>query len=67
MQRLLACINFTLGSKNLFCCDKGNMWFLWTMTAVQAAENYGDEWSLTWYICWEIFNQFQPEPTHEIH
>ena len=25
-------------------------WFLWTMPAVQAAENHGDEWGLTWYL-----------------
>ena len=25
-------------------------WFLWTMTAAQAAENHGDERGLTWYL-----------------
>ena len=30
-------------------------WFLWTM-----AENYGDEWSLTWYLQWGIFSKLTP-------
>ena len=30
-------------------------WFLWTMTAAQAAENHSDEWSLTWYLRWGIY------------
>ena len=43
-------------------------WFLWTMTAAQAAKNHGYDWGLTWYLQWEIdlFHQFQPEPNHKI-
>ena len=29
--------------------------FLWTMTAVQAAENHGDELGLTWYLRWGMY------------
>ena len=55
LQRLLACLNFTLDSEDLFCWYKWKKWFLWTMTAAQAAENHGDEWGLTWYFLWGIY------------
>ena len=29
-QRLLACLNFNLGSEGLLCLYKGKKWFLWT-------------------------------------
>ena len=29
--------------------------FLWTMAAVQAAENHGDEWGLIWYLLSGIY------------
>ena len=48
LQLLLACLNFTLDSEDLFSWQKPNKWFLWSMTAAQAAENYGDECGLTW-------------------
>ena len=55
LQRLLACLNFTLDSEDLFCWYKRKKWFLWTMAAAQAAENHGDEWGLTWYLRWGIY------------
>ena len=30
-------------------------WFLWVMTAAQAAKNQGNEWGLTWYLQWGIY------------
>ena len=42
LQRLLACLNFTLDSEDLFCWYKRKKWFLWTMAAAQAPENHGD-------------------------
>ena len=33
------------------------------MAAAQAAENYGDEWGLTWYLRWEIYTSV-PTWTH---
>ena len=63
LQRLLARLNFTLYSKDLFCWCKQKKWFLWTMTAAQAAENHGDEWSLTWYLRWGIYTSV-PTWTH---
>ena len=55
LQRLLACLNFTLESEDLSFWYKQKKWFLWTMTASQAAENHGDEWGLTWYFLWGIY------------
>ena len=55
LQQLLACLNFTLDSKDLFCWYKGKKWFLWPMAVAQAAENHGDEWGLTWYLRWGIY------------
>ena len=62
-QWLLACLNFTLDSEDLFCWYKWKKWFLWTMTAAQAAENHGDEWGLTWYFLWGIYTSI-PTWTH---
>ena len=65
LQQLLACLNFTwteLDSEDLFCWYK-KKWFLWTMAAVQAAENHGDEWVLTWYLQWGIYTLI-PTWTH---
>ena len=50
LQRLLACLNFTLESEDFSLWYKRKKWFLWTMAAAQAAENHGDEWDLTWYF-----------------
>ena len=61
--RLLACVNFTLDSEYLFCWCKQKKWFLWTMAAAEAAENYGDEWGLTWYFPWGIY-KWIPTWTH---
>ena len=54
LQQLLACLNFTLDSEDLFYWYKQKEWFLWTMSIAQAAENHGDEWGLTWYLWWGI-------------
>ena len=55
LQRLLACLNFTLESEDFSLWYKQKKWFLWAMTAAQAAENHGDEWGLTWYFWWVIY------------
>ena len=52
LQRLLACLNFTLDSKDLSFWYKQKKWFLWIMAAAKAAENHGDERGLTWYFRW---------------
>ena len=52
---LLACLNFTLNSEDLFCWHKEKKWFLSIMAATQADENHGDEWGLTWYFRWGIY------------
>ena len=54
LQRLLACLNFTLDSEDLFCWCKGKTWFLWTVAAAKAAESHGDGWVLAWYLLWGI-------------
>ena len=41
-QRLLACLNFTLDSEDLFCWYKRKVIFM-IMAAAKAAENHGDE------------------------
>ena len=63
LQQLLACLNFTLESKNVSLWCKQNNWFLWTMAAAQAAENHGDEWVLIWYFLWGIYTSI-PTWTH---
>ena len=63
LQRLLACLNFTLDIEDLFCWYKQKTWFLWTMAAAQTAENHGDEWGLTWYLRWGIYTSI-PIWTH---
>ena len=45
LQRLLACLNFTLDLEDLLCWYKRKNWF---QKAAQAAENHGDEWGFTW-------------------
>ena len=67
LQRLLACLNFTLESENLSFWYKQKKWFLWSMAAAKAAENYEYEWGLTWYLWWEIYASVPTESTHKIH
>ena len=72
LQWLLACLNFTVESEDLSFWYKWKKWFLWTMAALQEAENHEDEWGLIWYFLWVIhqfqyIHQFQPKPTHKIH
>ena len=55
LQWLLTCLNFTIESEDLSFWYKWRKWFLWTMAASQAAENYGDEWCLTWYFLWRTY------------
>ena len=47
LQWLLACLNFTIDSKSLYCWYKQKKWLLWTMEAAEVAENDEDEWGLT--------------------
>ena len=54
-KQLLACLNFTLDSNDLFCWCKQNNWYLRAMAAGQVAENHEDEWGLTWYFRWVIY------------
>ena len=60
---LLACLSFTLDSKDLLCWYKWKKWFLRAMTAMtaaQATENHWDEWGLTWYLPWGIYTSIPP-------
>ena len=63
LQRLLACLNFTLESEDLSFWYRRKKWFLWTMAVAQGAENYGDEWGLTCYFLWGIYTSI-PTWTH---
>ena len=45
LQQSLACLNFTLESKDFSLWCKLKKRFLWTMAAAQAAKNHGDGWS----------------------
>ena len=67
LQQLLACLNFTLDSEDLFYWYKQKKWFLWTMAAAQAAENHGDEWGLTWHYDEGYIHHFQSELAHKIY
>ena len=49
LQHLLACLNFTFESEDLFFWYKQKKWFLWTMAAAEATENNGDGWGLILY------------------
>ena len=44
-----------LWDQKIYPFGTNEKWFLWTMAASQAAENDGDEWSLTWYFLWGIY------------
>ena len=63
LLRLLACLNFTLESKDLSLLYKQKKWFLWIMAAAQTAENQEHEWGLTWYFLWVIYTLI-PTWTH---
>ena len=63
LQRLLACLNFTLESDYFSLWYKRKKWFLWTMAAAQAAENHEDEWGLAWYFLCGIYTSI-PTWTH---
>ena len=58
LQRLLACLNFTLESEDLSFWYKQKKWFLKTMEMSEA-------WPDIFYEGY--IHQFQPEPTHKIH
>ena len=34
-------------------------WFLWTISAAQAAQNHKYEWGLTWYLQWGIYTSIR--------
>ena len=63
LQQLLACLNFTLDSKDLFVQIRRVM--AQPMAATQAAKNHGDEWGLTSYS-WEIYTSI-PTWNHSQH
>ena len=63
LQRLLACLNFTLDSEDLSFWYKQKKWYLWIMAAAQVAENHGDKWDLTWYFWWGNYTSI-PTRTH---
>ena len=46
LQRILACLDFTVESEDPFRTNEKN-WFLWAMAVAQAAGNDRDEWRLT--------------------
>ena len=51
LQWLLACLNFTLDSEDLFCWYNWKKWFLWIMAAAQAVENHGENGhNKPWFI-----------------
>ena len=50
LQRLLAWLDFTLDSEDLFCRHKRKKWLLWANAAAQADEDHGDESGFTWYL-----------------
>ena len=57
LQELLACLNLTLDSGNLFCSYKWKKLFLWTIAATQAAENYGVAGLDLIFIMRDIYSQ----------
>ena len=62
LQWWLSWLKFTL-----FCEYKWKKWFLWTIVAVQAAENHRDEWGLAQCLRWGIYTSI-PTWTHsQIH
>ena len=68
LQQLLACLNFTLDSEDLFCWYKQKKWFLWIMAAAQAAENHGDEQLVRFdLIRWGIDTSIPTWTTDKIH
>ena len=67
LQRLLACLNFTLESENLSFWYKRKKWFLWTMAAAQTAENHGMKEAWPDIFHEGYMHQFQPETTRKIH
>ena len=64
LQRLLACLNFTLDSEDLFCWynEKSDFYGLWQQHKLLKTMEVSEVWPDTYdkgYI-----HQFQPEPTH---
>ena len=62
LQILVACLNFTLDSEDLFCWYKQKKWFLWAMAAAQTDENYGYERGLTWFLTIGIYISSNQNP-----
>ena len=50
LKQLTTSLNFTLDSEDLFWWYKQKNWFLWTISAEQAAKNHRDKWELAWYL-----------------
>ena len=54
LQRLLACLKFTLDSEDWFCRYQQKK-VISTNYGDGDHENYGDEWGMTWYLRWGIY------------
>ena len=67
LQQLLACLNFTLESEDLFFWykkKKSDFYELWQQHKQLKTMEMVEVWS---YILYEEYiHQFQPEPTHKI-
>ena len=65
LQRLLACLNFTLDSEDLFCWykQKSDFYELWQQHKLLKTMDMSSEVSPDTYDEGYI-HQFQPEPTH---
>ena len=62
LQQLLSYTDFTLDG-GLFCWYIWK-WFLRAMVVAQAAENYEDEWGLTWCLKWGIYKSIPKLNSH---
>ena len=67
LQRLLACLNITLDSEDLFCWykQKNDFYELWQQGKLLKTMEMSEVWPDTYdegYV-----HQFQPEPTRKAH
>ena len=67
LQRLLACLNFTLESEDLsfWYKQKSNLYELWQQHKQLKTREMSEAWPDIFYEGY--MHQFQPEPTHKIH
>ena len=66
-QWLLACLNFTLDSEDLFCWykQKSDFYELWQQHKLLKTMEMNEAWPDIFYVVY--IHQFQPAPTHKIH